>query len=471
MFSTTSAYQGLTHRILALPGSLPITALFEQFASEPMALLLDSCDSDHVNVRYDIVVARPLVTLKAIEGDTWIVGEQQTLSDQDPFTTAKALHQQLYGNASGPIDADLPDLPFGAGLAGYFGYDLGRYIEQLPDSRARVSEMPDMALGLYSWSVIKDRLTGQWHYLSDPRFACPTPEALESMARTPAQEADFALCSSWQANMSRQEYQNSIEKIHQYLRSGDCYQVNFAQAFSARYRGDEWQAFKTLREVNKGPFSAFMRMEQAAILSISPERFISVREGRVETKPIKGTRPRLAEPAADLGMRDELLHAEKDRSENLMIVDLLRNDLSKHCTPESVKVPSLFAIESFPAVHHLVSTVTGILKADAHPLDLLKGAFPGGSITGAPKIRAMEVIEELEPHRRHIYCGSMGYVGAHGDMDTSICIRTLLAEKGEVRCWAGGGIVMDSVATEEYQESLDKVARILPVLESNSAPG
>ena len=186
----------------------------------------------------------------------------------------------------------------------------------------------------------------------------------------------------------------------------------------------------------------------------------------METKPIKGTRPRFSDEAKDAQSAQSLLTASKDRAENLMIVDLLRNDLSKHCKPHSVKVPELFALESYEAVHHLVSTVVGELNDDATPLDLLASSFPGGSITGAPKIRAMEIIDELEVHRRNIYCGSIFYMGFREDMDSSICIRTVLAENNRLHCWAGGGIVLDSVPSEEYQETLDKVSKILPVLES-----
>ena len=209
-----------------------------------------------------------------------------------------------------------------------------------------------------------------------------------------------------------------------------------------------------------------MKLANSSIASISPERFLKVVNKIVETKPIKGTRPRFADKEEDAASASSLLTAEKDRAENLMIVDLLRNDISKHCVPHSVTVPSLFALESYEAVHHLVSTVTGVLHDNVSPLKLLASAFPGGSITGAPKIRAMEVIDELEIHRRNIYCGSMFYMGFREDLDSSICIRTLLAEKEQIHCWAGGGIVLDSVPEDEFQETLDKVSKILPVLSS-----
>ena len=192
---------------------------------------------------------------------------------------------------------------------------------------------------------------------------------------------------------------------------------------------------------------------------------MQVKGKQVETKPIKGTRKRDKDPERDSALSEELLGSEKDKAENLMIVDLLRNDLSKHCEPHSVTVPQLFALESYPAVHHMVSTVLGTLKQRVSPLLLLKGAFPGGSITGAPKLRAMQIIAELEPDKRSIYCGSIGYIGVKNDMDTNICIRTVLAENNHLYCWAGGGIVLDSDIESEYQESLDKVARILPILE------
>ena len=264
--------------------------------------------------------------------------------------------------------------------------------------------------------------------------------------------------------MTKPEYLQKFEQIQQYLQSGDCYQINLAQRFSANYQGDEWQAYLRLRVRNAAPFSAFIRLTDCAILSISPERFIEVNQRRVETKPIKGTKPRFANPQDDKQSAEALQNSPKDRAENVMIVDLLRNDLGKVCSPGTVKVPSLFAIESFPAVHHLVSTITGELAPQHQAIDALAAAFPGGSITGAPKVRAMQIIEELEPHRRNIYCGSIGYLSVHGHMDTNIAIRTLVCANNTIYAWAGGGIVADSNGESEYQETFDKVGKILPVL-------
>ena len=250
-----------------------------------------------------------------------------------------------------------------------------------------------------------------------------------------------------------------------FLHSGDCYQVNLAQRFQARYEGDEWQAFRQLNASNRAPFSAFLRLEEGAVLSLSPERFIQLKEGRIQTRPIKGTLPRLADADADARQAQKLAASPKDRAENLMIVDLMRNDIGRVATPGSVRVPELFVVEPFPAVHHLVSTVTATLPASRHPTCLLRAAFPGGSITGAPKIRAMEIIDSLEPQRRNAWCGSIGYLSFCGAMDTSITIRTLTAWQGEIYCSAGGGIVADSDEAAEYQETFDKVNRILQQLE------
>ncbi|MFT4927195.1 MAG: para-aminobenzoate synthetase component 1, partial [Phenylobacterium sp.] len=278
----------------------------------------------------------------------------------------------------------------------------------------------------------------------------------------------FAITKDWQANMNFASYSSKFDKIQQYLLSGDCYQVNLAQRFTAQYQGDEYKAYCALSSSNQAPFSAFLRFESFSIISISPERLLQLNGQRIQTKPIKGTSVRADDPLRDRQNAFNLSQSSKDRAENVMIVDLLRNDIGKVSVAGSVKVPSLFAIESFPAVHHLVSTVTGVLSEQYQATDLLRSAFPGGSITGAPKIRAMQIIDELEPHRRSAYCGSIGYICASGNMDSSITIRTLVCKKeisgNKIHCWAGGGLVADSQVESEYQETYDKVNKILPVL-------
>jgi len=264
--------------------------------------------------------------------------------------------------------------------------------------------------------------------------------------------------------MTRESYGHAFDRIHQYIIEGDCYQANLSQRFEAEFEGSSWQAYQQIRKGNPAPYSAYLSLPNCEILSASPERFLKVSGDDVETKPIKGTSPRGKDEIEDQMFAQQLMDSEKDKAENLMIVDLLRNDLGKSCKTGSISVPSLFTLESFPAVHHLVSTVTGKLSDNKHAIDLLRGCFLGGSITGVPKIRSMEIIEELETHRRGIYCGSIGYIDFNGNMDSNIAIRTLAAINNKLYCSAGGAIVADSNVDAEYQETFDKVDRMLDLL-------
>jgi para-aminobenzoate synthetase component 1 len=292
------------------------------------------------------------------------------------------------------------------------------------------------------------------------RFSAPAAER----ARLP-----FHITAPLASNLTREAYARRFRRVIDFIQAGDCYQINLAQRFSAPAAGDPWLAYQALRIVNPAPYSAYLRTPQGVVLSASPERFLHLRDGMVETRPIKGTRARVGHPRLDAERVAELQASAKDRAENVMIVDLLRNDLSKNCITGSVKVPRLFEVESFATVHHLVSTVTGTLRTDRDALDLLRGCFPGGSITGAPKRRAMQIIEELEPQRRGVYCGAIGYIGCDGNMDLNIAIRTLVFSGGSVRLWAGGGIVADSQLDEEYQETFDKAAAMLKLLQQTAA--
>lgn len=455
--------------LLLLPDApKSLTTLFAPLSKMPFAMLLDSAAEQHVNSRYDILVCEPLVTLQA-KGKSCTVStpDGQYNTEADPFVLLKQLQQQWLGDTQ-QIDTTLP---FVGGALGFAGYDAGRVIEHLPKTATDDIPLPDFCFGLYPWALVLDKQQHQLWYVDcrgEAAVRWPEQQAwLKQQQQEFEQETSpptFALTSDWQANMDKQQYRQKFEQIQAYLQSGDCYQINLAQRFSARYQGNEWQAYVKLRASNAAPFSAFIRLPQGAVLSISPERFIELVGNKVETKPIKGTKSRFAEPALDAQSAEALQQSAKDRAENVMIVDLLRNDLGKVCTPGTVKVPSLFAIESFPAVHHLVSTITGELKAEYQAADLLRAAFPGGSITGAPKVRAMQIIEELEPCRRSVYCGSIVYISQHGHMDSNIAIRTLICVDDNIHCWAGGGIVADSTCASEYQETFDKVAKILPVL-------
>jgi para-aminobenzoate synthetase component 1 len=450
---------------LSIDPAIDITALFQHFAAQPWAMLLDSAGNQHLDARFDIMVAQPIATIttQQFESQVWQQHGINYTSTVNPIDLLELLQGELFADCETP-DALYAELPFLIGALGYFGYDLGRRFETFAEQDKQKYNSPDMAVGLYSWSVIKDRLSGQFFYCRLNNNSTFDPLYFEKLAVTTIPSKAFSLSSDWQVNLNEAQYHAKLQQINDYLRAGDCYQINFSQRFNAQYQGNEWQAYLALRAANKAPFSAFIRLSDCCILSISPERFLSLKNGHVQSKPIKGTRPRFSDPQQDQTAITELLNSEKDQAENLMIVDLLRNDLSKHCKAHSVQVPALFKIESFAAVHHLVSTVTGELDEHSSAYSLFQGAFPGGSITGAPKIRAMQIIDELEPHKRNIYCGSIGYFGIRQDMDSSICIRTLLCENNSIYCWAGGGIVLDSVSSEEYQESLDKVAKILPLL-------
>ncbi len=424
-------------------------------------MLLESAGPLGADNGVDIISADPLATLETRGLATTLTRHGETSEHhEDPLALLARTQQQLLGE----LDLCATRLPFIGGALGLFGYDLGRRFERLPVQAAADIAVPDMAVGIYDWALLRNVASGNWQLVhwGDEAGLAKRLAWLEQQQAAPPPA--FALLGEWQSNMSRAEYGEKFARIQEYLAAGDCYQINLTQRFSASYQGDEWQAYCLLAAANKAPFSAFIRLPDSALLSLSPERFLLLDGRHIETKPIKGTRPRHPDPATDLQVALELAQADKDRSENLMIVDLLRNDIGRVSRPGSVSVPHLFSVESFPAVHHLVSTIHGELDARWQGVDLLRACFPGGSITGAPKIRAMEIIEELEPQRRNAYCGSIGYLSQHGRMDTSICIRTLIAEAGRLHCWAGGGIIADSDADSEYQETYDKVARILPPL-------
>jgi len=449
-----------------------VSHCFAKHQHENYSLWLDSAAAAHSDSRYHILLKAPEFVLSADSHGTHLTQARQRWSELLPepssieqtsmLEAASQIMRQCQPNI---VISNQQELPFSGGFAGILGYDLGRQLETLPADNLAEYQIPDACLGFYTEALMIDKHTAQlWVLAAEGRHS----DLIESWLSNSTRHTEpFRLTSNWQSNMTRSYYQRCFQQVRNYLLAGDCYQINLAQRFRAQYQGNEWHAYQQLRTVNDAPFSAFMRLPEGCILSVSPERFLAVdSSGQVQTKPIKGTRPRASDTEQDAAQREQLQASEKDRAENLMIVDLLRNDLSRSCQPGTIDVPQLFAIESFPAVHHLVSTVIGQLNPDKTAIDLVRAAFPGGSITGAPKIRAMEIIEELEPNRRSVYCGSMAYFSIDGNCDSSITIRTVLAERQHLYCWAGGGLVIDSEEPAEYQETLDKVARILPVLES-----
>jgi para-aminobenzoate synthetase component 1 len=443
--------------------------LFEAIADRPWAVFLDSGQHTPGQSRYDILAAEPYVRLVTRGPLTEVYAEGGvTLTREDPFALVRRL--------LAPDPACGEALPFCGGALGYFGYDLARRIERLPATAEDAERIPEMALGLYDWACVVDHherrswLVGQGR---DPDTDLGWDELVRLFSDPPPEKtrAPFRLLTAVTSNMTRSDYARAFRRILAYIHAGDCYQVNLAQRFSARAAGDAWLAYQRLRVINPAPYSAYLSTPYAQVLCASPERFLRVEGRRVQTRPIKGTRPRAGHPLLDARLAEALRASEKDRAENVMIVDLLRNDLSKSCALGTVRVPRLFEVESYATVHHLVSTVEAELCPGCDALDLLRGCFPGGSVTGAPKLRAMQIIEELEPQRRGLYCGAIGYIGFDGAMDLNIAIRTLVFSRGIVRCWAGGGIVADSKMEEEYQETLDKAAAMLKLLEQCAASG
>lgn len=416
--------------------------------------------------RYDIVVADPVMTF-VTQGEVTTVthGDQLERSTQNPFALLK---QSL-----APTLNEKTDLPFTGGALGYFGYDLGRRVEQMPSIADPSPNMPEMMVGIYDWAVVVDHrlkrtlLVTHQRYIDDHTWQSLC--ALFTQAQT-KKAGSFLVCSAIQSNMSVEQYGKAFERVKDYIKEGDCYQVNLAQRFSAHVAGDGWTCYLKLRELSPAPFMAYMDLtlpqgEKMQVLSASPERFLQLAGDAVETRPIKGTRPRHADADADKASANALLTSDKDKAENLMIVDLLRNDISKVCSLGSVKADTLFQLQSFANVHHLVSFVTGRLAPANTAIDLLSSCFPGGSITGAPKLRSMQIIEEIEPHRRGVYCGCIGYIDVCGDMDTNIAIRTAVIKDSEIFFYAGGGVVADSTLEKEYKETFDKASNFLTTMQ------
>jgi len=450
-----------------LPYLADSSLYFEAIRTMPWPVYLDSSSSTRSSdSRYDIQTAAPFITLVTTGENTLVKHHNKAavLSSEDPFTLLQNILREFKPHQHA-------DLPFCGGALGYFAYDLGRRIEELPVQTIDAEHIPDMVIGIYDWAIVTDHQQ-QRCWLASYGLNAETQIQWDSLVSNittitaPKNPDTFHVSGELRCNLNQQNYQLAFNKIQDYIHEGDCYQVNLAKRFEIDAEGDPWFAYQLLRQQNAAPFSSYFATPYATILSSSPERLLKVTQQQVETKPIKGTRPRdLNNAERDKLLADELQTSIKDRAENLMIVDLLRNDLGKVCVPGSIKVPKPFALESFATVHHLVSTITGTLAEQHNAVSLLRACFPGGSITGAPKLRAMEIIEELEPHRRGVYCGSIAYIGFDGKMDSNITIRTLIYSDNRLRFWAGGGIVADSTADAEYQEVHDKAAAILRLLE------
>jgi para-aminobenzoate synthetase component 1 len=462
-----------------------------RLAAVPHLLFLDSALTHSSLGRYSFITGDPYEWIWSRGPQTFVTRALQPLQTSDPFTV---LAERLAHWNAEPIPG-LP--PFQGGAAGLFGYDLCHHLERLPRPRHDEFQVPDLALGLYDWVISFDHTAGRAWLVStgfpetEPRRrrrraerrAAEVQRLLhrdfnlgpESREERPRSAPPVPLAAQWPvpgfprlfSNFNEATYLEAVRRAIEYTHAGDCFQVNLAQRLVHPATLAPQELYQRLRERNPAPFAGYLDLGEFVVASASPERFLRLDRGEVETRPIKGTRPRGSTPSEDQARSAELLASAKDRAENVMIVDLLRNDLGRVCQYGSVRVPAVCRLETYPYVHHLVSEVRGRLRQGLGPVDLLRAAFPGGSVTGAPKIRAMEIIAELEPTARGPYCGSLGYIGFDGSMDTNILIRTFTVGRGWVQFPVGGGIVADSVPAREYEETWHKAKGLLQALQES----
>ena len=458
---------------IPLPYHADSAVYFKKIQAFPFACWLDSGNLKGGYGRYDILTAAPEKRILTDEKGThclqWETDShdykvQQETTLNEALNTLRKELSDIQNNKPPNVD-----LPFYGGLVGYWSYNLGEYWLNIENSDNGY-QFPLMAVGVYHWAIVIDHQEKQAFFTYLPNLRHSLKEELDLLLLQQdigsIEGAEPLIAENFAPTISKPKYLSCLSKVDDYIHAGDCYQINFTQCLEANYQGHPLTAYLKLRETLPSPFSAYLSLGDKHILSFSPERLVAVKEKAVIAQPIKGTIARDTNPETDQQNAEILQNSEKDRAENLMIVDLLRNDLSKICEYGSVSVENLFALETFPNVHHLVSDIKGKLEAKYDALDLFKACFPGGSITGAPKKRAMEIVHELEQGPREIYCGSIGYINHLGDMDMNIAIRTVTCDGEKLRVWGGGGIVADSQPEKEYEESLVKIQKILEGLSS-----
>lgn len=433
--------------------------IYSLFKGDLNTILLDSARDEKTLGRYSFIGINCFLTFKSKDGKCYKGEEVYT---GDTFEELdKIIKQYSIENNT--------ELPFISGGIGYFSYDLAREIEELPSIASEDIDIPSCCYNFYDNIIILDNLYKSV-YITALGILKPQKDSIQSIAACIQKgekivyEKVGGIVNNFTSGFEKKHYINTVSKVRAYIKSGDIYITNLTQRFSCKISKSAYEIYKDLRHINPAPFAAFMNFEDFNIICSSPERFLSIRNRMVETRPIKGTMPRGLDAAEDLKNKNILINSEKDKAELLMVVDLERNDLSKVCKPSSVKVTELFKLEEYSTVFHLVSTVIGQLKDGISPIECIKACFPGGSITGTPKIRSMEIIEELEPVRRNIYTGSLGYLGFDGNVDLNIIIRTILIKGNQAYFGVGGGITWDSNEECEYDETLDKAKALMRVL-------
>ncbi|MFZ5353438.1 MAG: aminodeoxychorismate synthase component I [Bacillota bacterium] len=440
--------------------------LFSILKDDSHCFFLDSGMDCNKLGRYSFIGSEPFLIFKSKNEDIEILqGSYHKSIKGNPFEELQLLFDKYTAAVS-------DDLPFTGGAVGYFGYDLCHFIEKLPRKAVDDVCIPDSFFGFYDTIIAVDHKTNECFAASNGFTGCEKDNVKRLIKRIKCNENkiiskplnDKYREVQYESNFTKENYIKAVENIREYILSGDIYQANLTQRFRCNTTKSPFELYEILRTINPAPFAAFMDIGEAHILCSSPERFLKISSRFMETRPIKGTRPRGKTMEEDLAYREELLSSEKDKSELLMIVDLERNDLGRVSEPGSVKVEELFHLEEYATVYHLVATITGKIRDEYTEFDAIKAAFPGGSITGAPKIRAMEIIDELEPAQRNIYTGSIGYMGFNRNIDLNIVIRTILLKDGAAYFQAGGGIVWDSDPEEEYKESLQKAKAMMNAL-------
>ncbi len=443
----------------------PLRNLFPSISHLSHPVLLESSYFNPETGRYSILTAEPYLTFKA-ELETVIVktDKEEKFIKGDPLETLKKVWLSTL-----PSKIKSPELPFVGGAIGYFSYDLKDFIEKLPSFAENDLKAPLLYLGFYGWAIIEDHLKKEAFLIVTEKSTLTESEIIKIIKERPLhlpwKNHRFKGNKSFKSNFTRKKYLEAVKKAIDYIYAGDIFQVNLSQRFQNDLSFHPFEIFSRLQEINPVPFAAYLGFPEISLICSSPERFLLLKpDGTVETRPIKGTRPRSIDPTRDRELAKELLSSSKERAENLMIVDLERNDLGKVAKTGSVRVKKLFKVEKYATVHHLVSIVKAQLKNGIDQFDLLRATFPGGSITGAPKVRAMEIIEELEPTKRGPYTGTLGYISFNGQMDLNIVIRTVIVRENQAFFQVGGGIVADSQPELEYEETLQKGQALFKVL-------
>jgi para-aminobenzoate synthetase component 1 len=457
----------------------PLTAAetFKLFHSQHYSFFLDGGMNPQRLGRYSFIGIEPFIVMSSRSNQVTIIQQDKQENEQGNPLDILGRLLKTYRLTSLPSP-----IPFHGGAVGYLSYDLCHFIERLPTTAIDDLKLPESYFGFYDTVLAFDNLESKAYIISTgfpeldesrrhkraklrledmkSRLASPPPNILKANSASINKTTEAVLKS----NFTSDGYMEAVNRVREYIAAGDVFQVNLSQRFETELTVTPYELYRRLREINPAPFASYLNFNDITIISASPERFLRVDGDWIETRPIKGTRPRGKNSVEDAMLAQELLNSAKDRAENVMIVDLERNDLGRVCQYGTVKVTELAVLETFPTVFHLTSTVIGKLRPDKNRIDLLKAAFPGGSVTGAPKIRAMEIIDELEPTRRGIYTGAIGYLSFGGNLDLNIVIRTFIIKDNKAYFQVGGGIIYDSDAEAEYQETLDKAKALIQAL-------